>query len=127
MKIDRTKLPYRKNCEGYFIFKEQFIVARDTGKGYIEFPGGGVDDDEDVKKALLREALEETGCVVRQLKSLEKIFIDWDESWAKTDKQRERYKKYRGDEMSLFSGIVEKFVRPEGDIVSNEPAWQEAK
>ena len=62
--MDRSKLQYRKNCEGYF-FHEGKVVARDIG--FIEFPGGGVDEDSE-EEALKREVLEETGCNVSNLK-----------------------------------------------------------
>lgn len=51
--MDRSKLPYRKNCEGSLVFGES-IVARNTEYGYIDFPGGGVDEGEDIKEALKR-------------------------------------------------------------------------
>jgi 8-oxo-dGTP pyrophosphatase MutT (NUDIX family) len=54
--MDRSKLPYRKNCEGYFLYKGSYVIANDTGKGYLEFPGGGVDENEEPETALLREA-----------------------------------------------------------------------
>lgn len=40
--MDRDHLPFRKNCEWYLVFGDE-VVVRDTGKGYLEFPGGGVD------------------------------------------------------------------------------------
>jgi hypothetical protein len=54
--MTRKKLPFRKNCEGYFICKNGKIIAQDTKRGYIEFPGGGgVDEGEDPAKALINQ------------------------------------------------------------------------
>jgi len=127
MTNDRTKLPYRKNCEGYFLFRDDSIVAQDTGKGYVEFPGGGIDEGESPKNAILREASEETGAMVKNLKFVEKINFDWDENWAKTEKQKGRYKQYRGEEMHLFIGKVSKFVNADGDLKNNDPALKGRK
>jgi len=52
--MDRSKLPYRKNCEGYLVCKDGKVVVRDTGKGYLEFPGGGVDENEKSEETLKR-------------------------------------------------------------------------
>lgn len=67
--MDRNNLPYRENCEGYFLFESDSVIALDTGKGYIEFPGGGVDDGESPKEAVSREAFEEAGVKVKGVKS----------------------------------------------------------
>lgn len=120
----RANLPLRKNCEGYFITSEGNIIARDTGKGYLEFPGGGLDEGEDPEKALIREAYEEAGVILEE--NLEKIgvirFI-WGPDWAKTEKQKLRYQKYKGEEMHLFKGKVRSLISPPGDKANNEPGW----
>jgi len=101
----RSKVkPYRKNCEGYF-FKDGNVMALDNGS-YIEFPGGGVDDGETSEESLIREVLEETGYKVSGLKEIKMIRFDWDENWAKTDKQKERLKYFRGEEMHFFIGKI---------------------
>lgn len=80
------------------------------------FPGGGMDKRETPEEALRREVLEETGAILEEnLECLEKIYFDWDENWAKTEKQRKRYKVYRGEEMHIFRGEIVKLVRPRGD------------
>lgn len=69
--MDRSKLPYRKNCEGYLICKDGKVVVRDTGKGYLEFPGGGVDENEKPEEALKREAFAEAGIDINRKQRME--------------------------------------------------------
>lgn len=121
---DRTSLPYRRNCEGYFLYENEKVIAQDTGRGYIEFPGGGVDESESPSDAILREALEETGAKIACLSHVETIYFDWGENWAKTEKQKKRYELYRGEEMHLFTGKVDNIEIALGDIKNNDPAWE---
>lgn len=121
---NRSKLPFRKNCEGYFICKNGKIIAQDTKKGYLEFPGGGVDENESPKDALIREAYEEAGVVLEgELKKVGQLNFVWGENWAKTEKQKNRYKNFQGEEMHFFIGKVKKLVCPKGDEC--EAGWQE--
>ena len=120
----REKLPYRKNCEAYVFFSKDKVVARDTGKGYVEFPGGGVDEGETPEEAIQREVVEETGAVVEELQKIGVIYFDWGLDWAKTEKQKERYNKYRGEEMHLFKAKAVKLCDPKGCSFSNEPGWK---
>lgn len=120
--MDRNKLPFRKNCEGYLICKDGKIVAKDTGKEYLEFPGGGVDEKETPEEALTREAFEEAGAVLDgPLKEIKVLQFIWGPNWAKTEKQKQRYKQYKGEEMHFFIGKVKKLVAPSGD--SEETGW----
>jgi len=120
--MDRSKLPYRKNCEGYLICKDGKVVVRDTGKGYLEFPGGGVDEKEKPENALKREAFEEAGVILDgNLKEINVLTFIWGTDWARTGKQKERYKKFKGEEMHFFTGKVKELITPEGD--SNEGGW----
>ena len=120
--MDRSKLPYRKNCEGYLVCKDGKVVVRDTGKGYLEFPGGGVDETEKPEEALKREAFEEAGVILGgELKEIKIIRFLWGSDWARTDKQKQRYNHFKGEEMHFFIGKVKELVTPKGD--SKETCW----
>jgi 8-oxo-dGTP pyrophosphatase MutT (NUDIX family) len=123
MKDDRSHLPYRINCEGYFTDGQGNILARPSGRGYLIFPGGGVDSGEVPEAAMLRETQEETGATVRITRYLGKISYEWPPTWAQTDKQRQRYIEFRGEEMHFFTGVVEAL----GDAGDEEDAWQGQK
>ncbi|MGV8162147.1 MAG: NUDIX hydrolase [Candidatus Nanoarchaeia archaeon] len=125
MTLNRKKLPYRKNCEGYFLYKNKYIIAKDTRKGYILFPGGGIDEGESPRDALLRESLEEAGIICKaKLKKVKILYFDWEPTWAKTAKQKSRYNKFRGEEMHFFIGVADKLVKPKGDPTD---AWRGKK
>ena len=125
MSLDnRDYLPLRKNCEGYFIDDNHNILARDSGKGHLIFPGGGLDQNESLEEGMLREAYEETGVlIIGKLKKLGVLQIIWGNNWAKTEKQRKRYKKYKGDKMHFFFSKIKKI----DDNHSFEDAWQGKK
>ncbi len=119
---DRTKLPFRKNCEGYLILNGK-IVCKETPYGYIDFPGGGVEDGEEIVAALKREAFEEAGVILEgNLKEVASIKTIWPEDWAKNEKQAKRFQKYQGDDMHFFIGKVKKLVEPIGDF--EEEGWE---
>ena len=120
MKIERYKLPFRKNCEGYFTDGKGNILARDSGKGFLLFPGGGIDDNEAVEKAIIRETFEETGAVIRDLKKIGELKFIWGVDWAKTEKQKKRYLQYKGEDMYFFVGKIEKFIDP---VKIEEDSW----
>lgn len=108
--MNREELPFRKNCEGYLIFGDGQIIAREC-EDYIEFPGGGVEDNETPKEALKREAFEEAGIVIQgELEEIKILEFLWDDSWAKTDKQKQRYEKFKGEEMHFFVGKAKEIL-----------------
>ena len=124
--MDRHKLPFRLNCEGYFI-KDGKVLAKDSGKGFLMFPGGGVDEGEDVQKAMIRETFEETGAIVENVNALGDIKFIWGADWAKTVKQKKRYEQFQGDEMFFFSGVIKEFDESEGIEEAEEDAWNGEK
>lgn len=115
----RSELPFRDNCEGYFLDQKGHILCQDSGKGYLLFPGGGIEPGEPAEKAILRETLEETGAVVTNLVFLGMLKVRWGPTWAKTEKQRQRYHQYQGDEMHFFTGTLVYF----DTLQSEEDSW----
>ena len=109
MIIDRFKLPFRKNCEGYFVDKNGCVLAKET-EGFLMFPGGGVDDGEKVEDAIIRETLEETGAVIKNLRKIRNLRFVWGPNWAKTDKQKRRYLQFQGEDMHFFIGEIDRFI-----------------
>ncbi len=122
--MDRLKLHFRKNCEGYFLNAEGKILARKSEKGFIIFPGGGIDDGENIWEGMIREVLEETEFKVKINGELGKIQISWGENWAKTEKQKKRYEIYQGDEMHFFFGEI---VDSEIADIDEEDKWDGEK
>ena len=118
--MDRSKLPYRKNCEGYFIDRNGNILAKLSKQGFVVFPGGGIEENERVEDGMIRETLEETGVVIKRLRSLGVVSFIWGPEWAKTEKQKKRYEQFKGDEMHFFSGEVMNFVNQEN---KEEDSW----
>ena len=108
---DRSRLPFRKNCEGYFFDNSGNVLAREM-ENFLALPGGGVDENEDIEKALIREALEEAGAIVKNLKKVAELKFVYGPNWAKTEKQRKRYKIFKGEDMHFFCEDIEKFEEP---------------
>lgn len=48
----------------------EFCVIKSEKHGYMQLPGGGIDDRESIKDALRRETEEETGFVVKDINPL---------------------------------------------------------
>ena len=109
MTLNRLELPFRKNCEGYFFDGNGNVLAKKMN-GFLVFPGGGVDDNEDVKDAIIRETLEETGAVIVNLKKIGNLKFVWGVDWAKTEKQKKRYINFQGEDMTFFTGKIDKFI-----------------
>lgn len=53
-----------------FDANNQIALLHVTRRGYHKLPGGGVEEGEDIQTALQREALEEIGCSITDLKEL---------------------------------------------------------
>ncbi|MCK5149799.1 NUDIX hydrolase [Candidatus Pacearchaeota archaeon] len=118
---NRNDLPFRRNCEGYFLIDGKLLV-KDSGKGFLIFPGGGIDESETIEEGMTRETKEETGANIKNLKKLGTVKIIWNDNWAKTDKQKIRFDKFKGDEMHFFAGDIDCFVENED---AEEDFWGE--
>src|SRR3989344_4742374 len=122
--MERKNLPFRINCEGYFLNENGKILAKDSKKGFIIFPGGGINNNENIESGMIRETLEETGITPKNLKKLGVLKIIWKPNWIKTKKQKERYKKFQGDEMHFFKGITGKKSL---NNINQEDVWKGKK
>jgi len=60
----------RKAARAVVLHKNKVALMRITKKGYLTLPGGGIEKNESIKSALLREVKEETGCKVKIVKEL---------------------------------------------------------
>ncbi len=109
---DRSKLPLRNNCEGFFFTEKSKLLAKKTSFGVI-FPGGGIDGFEDPINGMIRETYEETGAKIDDINLIKTTDLIWDENWIKTDKQKKRYEKFKGDKMYFFTGKVICFEDPD--------------
>jgi hypothetical protein len=66
--------------------------------------------------------LEEAGVILEEdLQEIGEIKTIWPDNWAKNEKQRKRFEKYKGDEMHFFVGKVKEFIEPKGD--EDETGW----
>jgi len=113
--MNRDKLPYRKEVS-VFLIKGNQVMAQDNGK-FIIFPGGGVDPGENLKTALKREVLEETGAIIdNNLEFIADVKSDFYPEWANvSEKRKKRYKKFKGGHIFIFVGTVKKMVKPTSD------------
>lgn len=114
MELNRTKLPFRLNCEGYFTDRKGNILAKKSEQGFIIFPGGGINKGESANSAVVRETFEETGAIIElPIKKLGVVHFIWDKDWIRTEKQKRRFEKFKGEEIHFFFGIIKEFKENE--------------
>ena len=116
---DRKKLPYRETSDCFLLYKSR-LVCKEM-KTYLAFPGGGVDEGEDLVESAKRECMEEIGAKLSGIKHIMTVCWDWFPEWANNDKRKERYNQFRGEKINLLIGKVDSFSKP----TSNEgDAWE---
>ena len=64
--------------------KNEICIIRSEKYGYMQLPGGGIDDGENIIEALRRETEEETGFLIKDIKPIGYTFDirnthDWDQ------------------------------------------------
>jgi len=67
-KINKRHVKNRKAVYGIYCKGEKVLMVKDSVSNKWEFPGGGVEKDEDNLKSLKREFLEETGLRILEKK-----------------------------------------------------------
>ena len=117
MKIDKSKLPYRKGVIGLVTDSDgKFLVVQmlNYEDNQWRFPGGGVDENESDETALLRELGEELGSnkfkIIKKSQHINKY--DWPDEVIQRQ-YKEKGILWRGQEQTQF---LIKFVGKKSDI-----------
>ena len=100
------------------------ILAKKSDNGYMLFPGGGIDRNEYMEEGVKRETFEETGAIIKNLKKVGELKFIWGSHWAKNEKQRKRYQRYKGEDMHFFMGEIDRFEEP---LKKEEDFWEGKK
>ena len=83
---EKTMYAYQKYLKGEYFEKARAIILKDDkvafikdlSNGKVTVPGGGVDENETIEEAAVREALEETNIVVKPIMPVGKEYYDVD-------------------------------------------------
>lgn len=100
--------PYRQRVEVVIWKRSKILVTinpAEDGSVWYGLPGGGIDDGEDLEKAIVRETLEEVGVVVKDLKHTG-IMGQTEKYNSSANPHREE--KYRGSQTHLFAADYDK-------------------
>jgi 8-oxo-dGTP pyrophosphatase MutT (NUDIX family) len=114
--INESELPFRNRVEVYAI-KDNKLYCGTYKDGSIGVFGGGT-DGEALEEAAAREFEEETGYKINNLKKVpvDPIEIIWTD--AKSEKQKDRMKEYKGTRTWFYYGELdnsEKKEKADGD------------
>lgn len=115
----RSQLPYRKTTDGFLIYQGE-LLAQDRGH-YLQLVGGGLAHEENPTAAQIREAKEETGAILTDVRLIADIQWIWPPTWADTFKRKKRYAKFQGEHIYLLTGQVNRFIPPTGN---KQDQWQ---
>jgi 8-oxo-dGTP pyrophosphatase MutT (NUDIX family) len=105
----RKKLPWRQRSEVYIIKGKTLVVGKPKAwHGYI-IPGGGIDKGETPIEAAQREALEEIGVNVKNLKFISTLKIEYTKPVKQIKGKMGRYieqlyKNWQGAEFHTYIG-----------------------
>lgn len=125
--MGKDNRPYRSRVE-LVIWKNGKVLVTVNGEGssrWYGLPGGGVDGDENLLEAVAREALEEVGIQIKNLRHTGEIGIK--EGYKSAHADREAI--YRGSETHLYEADYDKedhrLLGKDGDAVPYE--WMTPK
>ena len=113
-----AKLPYRVKSEVVIKGPGDTVVSTKE-KGYHEFPGGGLDPKESPKAAVIREAMEETGIALKNIKKVSVSEHAFPDSWKGLGSWKKKYKGFKIHHFTAEPKSVQKPTSREGD------AWKE--
>ena len=127
--VDKIKMSYELTKNRKFFRKARAIVIKDNkllliridykdGRVHYLLPGGGVDDGETIKDAIIRETLEEYNAEVEIIKYLDKqhYFIDLEYNGEKFRSNRVEYYylcRFKNFSNNTSFGIGNEFVNSE--------------
>ncbi len=103
------KKPLRPRVEIY-VFKNKDIYMLKDKRNNLRFPGGGIDDNESFDSACQREAREELGVSIKNIKKISnKTFeVDWTQIRYPSPKVRKRLFMYSGSETFFYKANFDK-------------------
>lgn len=94
-----------------FVFRDGKVLSGKVGNRLI-FPGGGIDEGENIKQAGRRETVEETGVYIQNLKILnpnDPLYLDYEELSNNGD----TYAKYKMERLKKYKGENTYFIKSE--------------
>ena len=113
----------KKGVTTYTINRNGYHLTIDNLNAYVCSQCGETLLDEKAVESIQQIIIE----LDNRLKNLQKIgelkFV-WGPNWAKTEKQKKRYKEFQGEDMIFFTGEIDEFVNVKN---SNEDSWNGEK
>lgn len=141
--INKIKMSYALTKQGKFFRKARAIVIKDNklllirvdySDGHVHYllPGGGVDDGETIKQAIVRETLEEYNAIVTPIKYLDKQYYNIEMERNGEEFVSHRVEYYYICNFENYSdrkkmGVGKEFVNPEKKYSKVELSYDEVK